>query len=92
MKTYDDVYSYVKSLLMNPSQHGGPWFHSEEEFEDWAGDVLDDTIEYTLKAVGITIDDNNNLVEEEYEEVNEEPTLDLDMGFDPYMGCYTDDC
>ena len=33
---------------------------------------------------------------EEYEE--EEPTYeeemeaDLDMGFDPYMGCYTDDC
>jgi len=36
---------------------------------------------------------------EEYEEYEEEePTYeeemeaDLDMGFDPYMGCYTDDC
>ena len=36
---------------------------------------------------------------EEYEEdEEEEPTYeeemeaDLDMGFDPYMGCYTDDC
>lgn len=32
------------------------------------------------------------------EEDEEEPTYeeemeaDLDMGFDPYMGCYTDDC
>ena len=97
MKTFDEVYSYVKSLLMDPSQHGGPWFHSEEEFEDWAGDVLNDTIEYTLRAVGVTIDDNDNLVKEDEEEsdlnfYDEEPTLDLDMGFDPYMGCYTDDC
>lgn len=36
---------------------------------------------------------------EEYEEYEEEPPdyeeeieADLDMGFDPYMGCYTDDC
>lgn len=36
---------------------------------------------------------------EEYEEYEEdEPTYeeemeaDLDIGFDPYMGCYTDDC
>lgn len=33
---------------------------------------------------------------EEYEEdepdYEEEMAADLDMGFDPYMGCYTDDC
>lgn len=33
---------------------------------------------------------------EEYEEdepdYEEEIEVDLDMGFDPYMGCYTDDC
>ena len=33
---------------------------------------------------------------EEYEEdepdYEEEMEADLDMGFDPYMGCYTDDC
>lgn len=28
---------------------------------------------------------------DEPEEYYEEP-WDLDMGFDPYMGCYTDDC
>lgn len=22
----------------------------------------------------------------------DEPDWDLDMGYDPYMGCYTDDC
>lgn len=30
--------------------------------------------------------------EEDEEEVDEEPTYDPDMGFDPYMGCYTEDC
>ncbi len=30
--------------------------------------------------------------EEEEEEEDYEPDWDLDMGFDPYMGCYTDDC
>lgn len=33
---------------------------------------------------------------EEYEEdepdYEEEMEADLDMGFDPYLGCYTDDC
>lgn len=33
---------------------------------------------------------------EEYEEeppdYEEEMETDLDVGFDPYMGCYTDDC
>lgn len=33
---------------------------------------------------------------EEYEEdepdYEEEMEADLDVGFDPYMGCYTDDC
>lgn len=30
--------------------------------------------------------------EEEEEPDYEEELYDLDMGFDPYMGCYTDDC
>lgn len=30
--------------------------------------------------------------EEMTEEENEEPYFNEDMGFDPYMGCYTDDC
>ena len=29
--------------------------------------------------------------EEEGDDYEEEP-YDLDMGFDPFMGCYTDDC
>ena len=30
--------------------------------------------------------------EEEPPDYEEEKEVDLDMGFDPYMGCYTDDC
>lgn len=30
--------------------------------------------------------------EEEEPTYEEEMEADLDMGFDPYMGCYTDDC
>ena len=30
--------------------------------------------------------------EEEPSDYEEEMEADLDMGFDPYMGCYTDDC
>ena len=30
--------------------------------------------------------------EEEPPDYEEEMEADLDMGFDPYMGCYTDDC
>ena len=41
-------------------------------------------------------DDPEIWEEEEYEEdepnYEEEMEADLDMGFDPYMGCYTDDC
>lgn len=91
METFNDIYSYVKARLMDSSQYGGPWFHSEEEFENWAGDVLMDAVKYTLKAVGISVspNDDNTLIGKE---IDEEPTFDLDMGFDPYMGCYTDDC
>lgn len=30
--------------------------------------------------------------EEDEPDYEEEMEADLDMGFDPYMGCYTDDC
>ena len=35
---------------------------------------------------------DNMFPEEEEDEEDYEPDWDLDMGFDPYMGCYTDDC
>ena len=42
--------------------------------------------------------DDPEIWEEEDEDYKDEPDYeeemeaDLDMGFDPYMGCYTDDC
>jgi hypothetical protein len=26
------------------------------------------------------------------EDYGDEPDFDLEMGFDPYLGCYSDDC
>ena len=39
-------------------------------------------------------DDPNVWEEDEDDEEEDLPyeEIDLDMGFDPYMGCYTDDC
>ena len=43
-------------------------------------------------------EDDPEIWEEEDEDYEDEPDYeeemeaDLDMGFDPYMGCYTDDC
>ena len=28
----------------------------------------------------------------EHREYDPEPQYDIEMGFDPYLGCYTDDC
>lgn len=30
--------------------------------------------------------------QDEMEDWDEPDSLDLDLGFDPYVGCYTDDC
>lgn len=109
MNTFDDVCNYVKALLMDSSAWGGPWFKTEEEFENWAGDIFYEVVENTLRTVGVTVDDDGNLVEawrkgdgeeeeesdEEEEDPNfyeEEPDFNFYMGFDPYMGCYSDDC
>lgn len=44
-----------------------------------------------LEHLGFAIFDRDDEDEEDVED-DEEPTFDSDMGFDPYMGCYTDDC
>lgn len=36
--------------------------------------------------------DFRSFLEEEFEDYNEPADVDDDCGFDPYLGCYTDDC
>ena len=62
--------------------HDCEWWCGAEEPEDlpegWDedGEVFEDDFE------------DEDFEDEDFEESN----FDLDMGFDPYMGCYSDDC
>lgn len=38
------------------------------------------------------LDDDDDYIEDDDDGDYEEEIYDLDMGFDPYMGCYSDDC
>lgn len=50
-------YDKLSSILLDKNQVGGAWFNgSEEEFEEWAGDVLFDTLEIFLNLCGIEVE------------------------------------
>ena len=50
-------YDKLSSILLDRNQVGGAWFNgSEEEFEDWAGDVLFDALEIFLNLCGIEVE------------------------------------
>ena len=46
---------------------------------------------FSIPPVKLPIVEADEIDEKESDDYDEEP-YDLDMGFDPYMGCYTDDC
>lgn len=50
---FTKIAEFVTNKLLDETEYGGAWFHSEEELDEWAGDVLYDVIEYTLNSVGI---------------------------------------
>ena len=67
--------------------HDCEWWCGAEEPEDlpegWDedGEVFEDDFE------------DDDFEDEDFEDEDfEESDFDLDMGFDPYMGCYSDDC
>ena len=51
-----------------------------------------------IKALRSQIEDDilygyDNIDDDEYEDdLDWEESTDLEMGYDPYLGCYTDDC
>jgi hypothetical protein len=54
---FESLMEKVKNRLLNPEQYAGPYFNgSEAEFEEWAGDALEDAIVCALNEVGIEID------------------------------------
>lgn len=56
------------------------WFRSHA---DWfSDDELDEIV-----AIA-----HDELMDREYSEEAEYDDSDLEIGFDPYLGCYTDDC
>lgn len=58
MDVFSAMYETIANKLLDKNQVGGPWFNgSEEEFEDWAGDVLYDVLEYCLNYFGITVEE-----------------------------------
>lgn len=56
-KTFVENYDKLSGELLNSNQVGGAWFNgSEEEFEDWAGDVLFEALEKFLNLCGIEVE------------------------------------
>ena len=56
-QTFVESYDILGAKLLDENQVGGSWFNgSEEEFEDWAGDVLFDALETFLNLCGIEVE------------------------------------
>jgi hypothetical protein len=56
-QTFIENYDKLGAKLLDENQEGGPWFYgSEEEFEEWAGDVLFDALETFLNLCGIEVE------------------------------------
>jgi hypothetical protein len=56
-QTFIENYDKLGAKLLDENQVGGAWFNgSEEEFEEWAGDVLCDVLETFLNLCGIEVE------------------------------------
>lgn len=59
-QTFVENYDKLGSMLLDNNREGGAWFYgNEEEFEDWAGDVLFDALEIFLNLCGIEVEWDN---------------------------------
>ena len=55
-ETFVENYDKLSGELLNSNQIGGAWFNgSQEEFEDWAGEVLFEALEKFLNLCGIEV-------------------------------------
>ena len=74
---------------------------NEDDYRNWQnGTLIQDAFPYLTAdereaiKTGICADCWDGMFSEDPDEEEEdyEPDYDLDMGFDPYMGCYSWDC
>lgn len=74
----------LDARIDNATDHGS--------YVDWC--TARDLFEYSLVNNTECLREFNYLPidREESTDPTDDYELDLDMGFDPYMGCYTDDC
>lgn len=68
----------------DPCEDCDDWLSFWESWEEW-------------ESVGAVADGPKDFSKEEIEWAKEnfgyeEPDYDIEMGFDPFMGCYTEDC
>lgn len=58
MDVFSKMYEDVAKKLLDENHCGGAWFWGDEEkFEDWAGDVLSEALEYCLNYFDIQIEE-----------------------------------
>ena len=54
---YDELREKVVRHLLNPHQPGGAWFGGDQKaFDEWAGDVFDDTLFAVLEELNFELD------------------------------------
>ncbi len=57
---FDKAKEYMFKKLTDPILHGGSWFKTIEEAEEWGGDVIFDAICYYLEGLGIILEDEDD--------------------------------
>ena len=58
LDVFSEMYEDVAKKLLDKNQYCGAWFQGDEKkFEDWAGDVLSDALEYCLNYFDIQIEE-----------------------------------
>ena len=63
-QTFVENYDKLSTKLLDENQVGGSWFNgSEEEFEEWAGDVLFEALETFLNLCGIEVEQDEIITE-----------------------------
>lgn len=56
-QAFVENYDKLATKLLDENQAGGAWFYgSDEEFEEWAGEVLFEALEIFLNLCGIEVE------------------------------------
>ena len=53
---WEKIEKAMKEEALEPDRHGNTWFKTEEEYEEWAGDLLDTMLIVAFQAIGIELE------------------------------------